>query len=80
MKKLKKYIIKLSIRNILFPYFIKKVVGLRTLVYFQINQYDLLIPNSTFFSTIPIGFIIAEIPLLADLTIYFPVSMDLKIL
>ena len=37
-------------------------------------------PNSTFFSITPIGFIIAEIPLFADLIIYFPLSIDLKIL
>ena len=37
-------------------------------------------PNSTFCSTIPIGFITAEIPLLEDLIIYLPLSMDLKIL
>ena len=48
---------------------------------------DLLSDNSTnpiepdfiCCSTNPIGFIIAEIPLLADLIIYFPLSIDLKI-
>ena len=37
-------------------------------------------PNSTCCSTMPIGFIMAEIPLLADLIIYLPLSMALKIL
>ena len=37
-------------------------------------------PNSTFFSIIPIGLIMAEIPLFADLIIYLPLSIDLNIL
>jgi len=37
-------------------------------------------PNSTFCSIMPMGFITADMPLLADLTIYFPLSIDLKIL
>jgi len=37
-------------------------------------------PNSTFCSTLPIGFIIAEMPLLADLIMYLPLSIALKIL
>ena len=37
-------------------------------------------PNLPFCSTIPIGFITAEIPLFADLTIYLPLSIDLKML
>ena len=37
-------------------------------------------PNSTFFSIIPIGLTMADIPLFADLITYFPLSIDLKIL
>ena len=37
-------------------------------------------PKEIFFSTKPVGFIIAEIPLLADLIKYFPLSIALKIL
>ena len=37
-------------------------------------------PNSTFCSTSPIGLIMAEIPLFADLIIYLPLSTDLNIL
>ena len=39
-----------------------------------------VVPKLIFFSTIPMGFIIAEIPLFADLIIYLPLSTDLKIL
>ena len=37
-------------------------------------------PISTFFSIIPIGLIMADNPLFADLITYFPLSIDLKIL
>ena len=45
-----------------------------------LNQKQDIDPNSIFCSTMPIGFIMAEIPLLADLIIYLPLSIDLKIL
>jgi len=37
-------------------------------------------PKLTLFSILPTGFIIAAIPLFADRTTYFPVSIALKIL
>ena len=37
-------------------------------------------PNSTSCSTIPMGLIMAEIPLFADLIIYLPLSIDLNML
>ena len=64
-------------KKILLPY-IKKNVGLIDLLSEKSTYpFD---PNLTFFSTIPIGLIIPEIPLFEDLIIYFPLSMDLKIL
>ena len=63
--------------NILFPYN-KKSVGLTGLLSEKFTKP--VDPNPTSCSTIPIGFIIAETPLLADLIIYFPISTDLKIL
>ena len=68
---------KINIRKILFPNNIK---GVDLISLLSDNSTWPIDPNSTCCSTTPIGFIMAEMPLLADLTIYFPFSIDLKIL
>ena len=65
------------IKNILLPYFINNVDLPSLLV---VKSIDPVEPKPTFFSITPIGLIIVEIPLFADLIIYFPLSIDLNIL
>ena len=77
MKKLKKYIIKLSKKKILFPYCENNVLSTSTI------SLRVITPSFVIFilSTIdPEGSTIAEIPLFADLKVYLPFSIDLKIL
>ena len=74
---MKKIYIKINIKKIIFPYSIKGV----GLINFASDKSTYPInPSSTFCSIMPIGFITAEIPLLADLIIYLPLSIALKIL
>ena len=65
------------IKNILLPYFINRV---DLVILLSVKSTYPVDPNSTFCSIIPIGLTIAVIPLFADLIIYFPLSIDLKVL
>jgi len=63
---MKKIYIKIKIKKILFPYNIKGVDLTNLLLDSSTCPVD---PNSTSFSTTPIGLIMAEIPLFVDLII-----------
>ena len=65
------------LKNILFPYLEKRVVST---VLFSLKSMYPLSSKESFFSATPIGFIIAVIPLFADLITYLPLSIALKIL
>ena len=68
---------KIITNNILFPYF-EKMVSLK--IFLSLKSMYPIWPNSIFFSILPIGLIIAEIPLFADLNKYFPLSIALNML
>jgi hypothetical protein len=63
--------------KILFPNF-EKTVGCISFLPTK-SMYPLLLEYKPFSMT-PIGLIIAEVPLFADLITYFPLSIDLKTL
>ena len=69
--------IKITNKKILFPYK-ENTVGCIFLINFKSIYPDC--PKFTFCSIEPIGFIIPAIPLFDERTIYFPLSMALKIL